>query len=156
MSAYLLACGGCGGRDSHIGAAIYGVHFTNLLLLVLVVVLNDAHGIDPEISETDAPGDGHGILNGPWERVRRNVPLVVPDSRPDSFGHLIAAPAVAQRSVRRNGGVCGEPQPERWRCLVDLDDSLGHEWAADGMRPTVGVVTVACVQPATRPGKAEL
>jgi len=112
VSAHLLTTTRRGRRDRHICASIHGIHLANLLRFILVVILDNTHGVDPEISETDSPGDSYGVLYSLWECAWVNVPLVFPKFRLDGFGHLIAAPAVAQRSIRRSRSVRGESQPE--------------------------------------------
>lgn len=73
---YLLAGSSSGSRYCDIGTAIDCVHLANLLRHVVTIVLDDAHGIDPKISQADALCNNHGVIDGPRQKLEGNIVLV--------------------------------------------------------------------------------
>lgn len=73
---YLLAGSSGGSRYCDIGTAIDRVHLANLLRCVIAIVLDDAHGIDPKISQADALCNYQGVIDSPRQKLEGNIIFV--------------------------------------------------------------------------------
>lgn len=87
-----LACSSGDGEES---AAVDVLHLRDLHGFVGGTVLNDAHGVDPEVAQADAPCHGDGVLDGLGEGGDWDVGLVQREQGHGCFCRLVATPAVA-------------------------------------------------------------
>lgn len=77
---YLFAGSSGGSRYCDIGTPIDRVHLANLLRHVITIVLDNAHGIDPEISQADAMCSHHSVIDGPRKKLEGNILLIFRNS----------------------------------------------------------------------------
>ena len=75
------------------------MHLRGLALPVLVIILRDAQGVNPDVSQTQAFGQLDGLLEGWAQAHPRYLPRVLVYSRRGRFEHECVLPPMAQRNI---------------------------------------------------------
>ena len=98
------ACG-LGRGDGDVGALVDLYHFRCLFFPVLVIVLDDAEGVDPDVPDTELSREVDSITVALGKRIPGNSSLIGPVSVLGESDVNGAAPAVAQTNVATTGPI---------------------------------------------------
>ena len=122
----------CPGRvrrgDRHGGAPVDVAHDSQLSILVVVVVLDDAEGIDPDVADGDVAGDGDGVLDGLTQLLHWDATDLLVDCPLLRRVGLISAPAVAERDVSCALAWRAHMESGLLVLAADIDYSRGQKW----------------------------